>query len=126
MAWIAGISFDRRGGGSGVAGGSRVLAAPPTTTAKLGNGGILDAGVWEQQQMMEAGKLTSHSLTSQYLARIKTIDKSGPRLNAIIEINPEALKIALDMDRERKLRRCAVRCTAFRFCSRIISPPPTA
>jgi amidase len=98
--------FVRIGVAAGAAaGGGRVLAAPSTTTAKLGNGGILDAGVWEQQQMMEAGKLTSHSLTSQYLARIKTIDKSGPRLNAIIEINPEALKIALDMDRERKLRR---------------------
>lgn len=70
-----------------------------------GTGGILDAGVHEQQQMMVAGKLTSHALTSQYLARIKTIDKAGPRLNAIIEINPEALKIALEMDRERNLKR---------------------
>jgi amidase len=90
--------------GGAAAGGNRVLAAPGSAS-KLGTGGILDAGVWEQQQMMEAGKLTSHALTSQYLARIKTIDKSGPRLNAIIEINPEALKIALEMDRERKLRR---------------------
>jgi amidase len=98
--------FVRIGLAAGAAvSGNRVLAAPSTTTAKLGSGGILDAGVLEQQQMMEAGKLTSHSLTSQYLARIKTIDKSGPRINAIIEINPEALKIALDMDRERKLKR---------------------
>jgi amidase len=98
--------FVRIGLAAGAAaGGNRVLAAPATTTSKLAHGGILDSGVWEQQQMMEAGKLTSHSLTSQYLARIKTIDKSGPRLNAIIEINPEALRIALDMDRERKLKR---------------------
>ncbi|MES2348499.1 MAG: amidase [Pseudomonadota bacterium] len=97
--------FVRIGLAAGAAaGGNRVLAAPGTS-AKLGTGGILDAGVWEQQQMMEAGKLTSHALTSQYLARIKTIDKSGPRLNAIIEINPEALKIALEMDRERNLKR---------------------
>ncbi|GJI94904.1 amidase [Duganella caerulea] len=88
-----------------MAGSNRILAAPAAAASKLGPGGILDAGVWEQQQMMEAGKLTSHSLTSQYLARIKTIDKSGPRLNAIIEINPEALKIALEMDRERNLKR---------------------
>lgn len=89
-----------------VTSGNRVLAAPNNAAARqLGTGGILDAGVWEQQQMMEAGKLTSHSLTSQYLARIKTIDKAGPRLNSIIEINPEALKIALDMDRERNLKR---------------------
>lgn len=98
--------FVRIGVAAGAAAGSnRVLAAPAGAASKLGPGGILDAGVWEQQQMMEAGKLTSHSLTSQYLARIKTIDKAGPRLNAIIEINPEALKIALEMDRERKLKR---------------------
>jgi amidase len=54
---------------------------------------------------MAANKLTSHSLTSQYLARIRNIDKAGPRLNAIIEINPEALKIAREMDRERLLRK---------------------
>lgn len=79
------------------------LAAPLGALAKPSQNvaSILDAGVMEQQRMMEAGKLTAHSLTSQYLARIKTIDKAGPRLNAIIEVNPQALKIALDMDRER-------------------------
>ena len=70
---------------------------------RFGTGGILEAGVREQQDMMAAAKLTSHSLTSQYLARIRTIDQGGAR--AIIEINPEALKIALEMDRERNLRR---------------------
>ena len=89
----------------GLAAGAASTAAGMVQGKPLGSVGILDAGVWEQQQMMEAGKLTSHSLTSQYLARIKTIDKSGPRLNSIIEINPEALKIALDMDRERNLKR---------------------
>jgi amidase len=98
--------FVRIGLAAGAAvSGNRVLAASTAAASKLGPGGILDAGVLEQQQLMEAGKLTSHALTSQYLARIKNIDKSGPRLNAIIEINPEALKIALDMDRERKLKR---------------------
>jgi amidase len=65
-------------------------------------GSILDAGVLEQQARMEAGKLTSRALVSQYLARIAAIDKAGPHLNAIIELNPDALKIAADMDRERK------------------------
>ncbi|TFW21318.1 amidase [Duganella callida] len=95
--------FVKIGLAAGVAGtGNKGLAAP---ASRLGSGGILDAGVREQQQMMEAGKLTSHALTSQYLARIKTIDKAGPRLNSVIELNPEALKIALDMDRERSLKR---------------------
>jgi amidase len=98
--------FVRAGISAGaLAGSARAVGAPAGTAPRFGTGGILDAGVWEQQELMQAGKLTSHSLTSQYLARIKTIDKSGPRINAIIEINPEALKIALEMDRERGLKR---------------------
>jgi hypothetical protein len=73
------------------------LGTPPVK--QLGTGGILDAGVGEQQRLMEVGKLTSHWLTSQYLTRIKLAGKSG------IEIHPHALKMALDMDRERNLKR---------------------
>jgi hypothetical protein len=73
------------------------LGNPPVK--QPGTGGILDAGVGEQQRLMEAGKLTSHWLTSQYLTRIKLASKSG------IEIHPHALKNALDMDRERNLKR---------------------
>ncbi|MGB9990873.1 amidase [Pseudoduganella rhizocola] len=87
----------------GVASLARASAATPP--AKVGPGNILDAGVAEQQEWMAANKLTSHSLTSQYLHRIKSIDKSGPRINSIIEINPEALKIAREMDRERMARK---------------------
>lgn len=63
---------------------------------------ILDAGVREQQALMETGKLTSKTLVQRYLARIAAIDKAGPRLNAVIELNPDAGKIAADLDRERK------------------------
>jgi amidase len=78
-----------------VAGTNNALAASAASTS------ILDAGVVEQQAAMQAGKLSSHSLVSQYLARIVAIDKRGPRLNSVIELNPDALKIAADMDRER-------------------------
>jgi amidase len=67
--------------------------------------GILDAGVVQQQAMMAANKLTAHALASQYLARIARIDKAGPRINSIIELNPQALQIARDMDRERQARK---------------------
>lgn len=63
---------------------------------------ILEAGALEQQAQMRAGKLTSHALVSQYLARIAAIDKAGPRINSVIELNPDALAIAADMDRARK------------------------
>ena len=63
---------------------------------------VLDAGVREQQALMETGKLTSKTLVQRYLARIAAVDRAGPRLNAVIELNPDAVKIATDLDRERQ------------------------
>ncbi|MEP7079227.1 MAG: amidase [Ginsengibacter sp.] len=54
------------------------------------------------QDKMESGALTSVAITKWYLRRINEIDKSGPRLNSVIEINPDALHIAAKMDQERK------------------------
>jgi len=54
------------------------------------------------QQAMQSGKYSSRSLTEKYLARIQDIDKAGPRINSVIEVNPEALEIAEALDRERK------------------------
>jgi amidase len=56
----------------------------------------------ELQQKMASGKLSSRALTQLYLNRIKAIDKKGPSINAVIEINPDALMIADAMDKERK------------------------
>jgi amidase len=61
-------------------------------------------GEWtisELQLMMTTGTLTSETLTDLYLKRIKTIDKGGPKLNSIIETNPDALSIASSLDEER-------------------------
>ncbi|MCS0612199.1 amidase [Massilia kyonggiensis] len=63
---------------------------------------VLDAGVREQQALMETGKLTAKTLAHRYLARIAAVDRAGPRLNAVIELNPDAVRIATDLDRERK------------------------
>ncbi|MDP1614286.1 MAG: amidase, partial [Methylococcales bacterium] len=51
---------------------------------------------------MQSGKLSAKSLTKMYLKRIEEIDKKGPRLNSVIELNPDALLIATSMDAERK------------------------
>ncbi len=56
----------------------------------------------ELQQKMQQGAYTSRSVTEMYLKRIDEIDKKGPMLNAVIEINPDALTIADQMDSERK------------------------
>lgn len=54
------------------------------------------------QQQMKAGTTTSVAITKLYLKRIAELDKAGPHLNAVIEINKEALTIAAAMDKERK------------------------
>ncbi len=53
------------------------------------------------QQQMADGSETARSITERYLQRIEAIDQSGPVLNAVIEINPNALSIADELDRER-------------------------
>ncbi len=51
---------------------------------------------------MQSGQYSSRSLTEKYLARIYEIDQGGPMLQAVIEINPDALQIAEALDQERK------------------------
>ena len=51
---------------------------------------------------MASGKFTVRSLTEKYLARIEEIDRGGPAVNSVIEINPDALAIAEALDKERK------------------------
>jgi len=53
------------------------------------------------QQKMENKQYTSHAITQLYLTRINDIDKNGPKLNAVIELNPNALDMANQMDDER-------------------------
>src|SRR3569833_2875625 len=57
------------------------------------------------QTRMAAGSLTAVELTRAYLGRIAAIDRSGPRLNSVIELNPDALAIAAKLDGERKAGR---------------------
>lgn len=56
----------------------------------------------ELQQKMKDGTYTSRKITELYLQRIEAIDKKGPAINAVIELNPDALSIADAMDAERK------------------------
>ncbi|PLW94331.1 MAG: amidase, partial [Marinilabiliales bacterium] len=53
------------------------------------------------QQMMKNGEISSEELVQKYLDRIHEIDKQGPKLRSVIEINPEAHSIARKMDQER-------------------------
>ncbi len=63
---------------------------------------LLEATITDLQQGMQSGEYTAHSITQLYLERVDEIDKNGPSLNAIIELNPDALEIAQKLDQERK------------------------
>ena len=58
--------------------------------------------VAELQEGMKSGKFTAHSIAQKYLDRINEIDKQGPAVNSVIELNPDALSIADSLDDERK------------------------
>jgi amidase len=57
--------------------------------------------IFQLQEQMSSGKLTSEEITRKYLDRIELVNINGPELRAVIEINPEAIKIAQELDIER-------------------------
>jgi amidase len=63
-----------------------------------------EASIASLQSDMQAGRLTSRRLVESYLDRIQRLDRQGPQLRSIIETNPEALSLADELDRERKVR----------------------
>src|SRR5215470_9006520 len=58
--------------------------------------------VAQLQAAMASGQLTSEQLTQEYIARIIALDQNGPGVNAVIELNPDALAIARSMDALRR------------------------
>ncbi|HEX4166954.1 MAG TPA: amidase [Bryobacteraceae bacterium] len=65
---------------------------------------LQEATLVSLQDEMKRGSLTAEAATSLYLERIDQLDRKGPALHAVIEINPEALSIARSLDEERKTR----------------------
>ena len=62
---------------------------------------VAESTIAAQQKAMSEGRVTSKTLVQSYLNRIAAFDQRGPRLNAIITLNPNALKEAEALDRER-------------------------
>jgi amidase len=60
-----------------------------------------DFTIFELQEMMNEGKVSAFSILESYLERIEQIDRSGPTLNSIIQLNPDAAAVAESLDRER-------------------------
>ena len=61
-----------------------------------------EATLQNLRQGFDSGKFTARQLAEHYLARIEALDRKGPTVNSVIELNPDALAIADDRDRESK------------------------
>lgn len=82
-------------------GATRVLASEkPATDVK--SFALDEVTIDQLQDGMKSGKYTARSITEMYLQRIQDVDKNGPTVNSVIEVNPDALEIAETLDRERK------------------------
>src|SRR5512133_1364739 len=85
-----------------------VISVSPTSAQELGSRTsnshfeLDEVTISELQAGMKSGRYTAVSLARKYLERIDRLDRQGPRLGAVIELNPDALAIARELDRQRK------------------------
>jgi len=96
------------------AGGSALLATGPSSCNRSNAGGgmavtgkragsiLEEATIARLQADMQSGKHTARFIAEMYLERIDGIDRSGPSLRSVIELNPDALEIASWLDTERR------------------------
>lgn len=93
-------------GGVWVAVGRNGLAslAFPSETSAAAPFELEEATIAALQEAMAAGRATSVSLVEGYTARIASLDRGGPMLNSVIELNPDALSIAAELDAERRAK----------------------
>ena len=78
-----------------------LLMLPPAL-AQTPHPDLAEADITTLQQQLRRGSTSSVALTQGYLDRIAAIDDAGPRLDAVIELNPDALADAKKLDEERK------------------------
>ena len=77
-------------------------SAPHSAELQVPSFALEELTIDELQTRLQRGSETSQSLVRQYLARIDAIDQRGPAINSVIELNPDALATAAQLDGERK------------------------
>jgi amidase len=78
----------------------KVTALTPRIDSSLFE--LEEISIGELAEGMTSGKYTARSIAEKYLSRIEAIDRQGPTLRSVIELNPDALSIADALDKERK------------------------
>ncbi len=82
--------------------GAREIINSPSPSPAVAGFELDELGIADLQSGMETGKYTARQITQLFLARIRQIDQQGPKLNSVIQINPDAEALADAADRERK------------------------
>jgi len=93
------------GGAAAAAGALGVVGlggcvAPGTRNSAVEQAISDELSVAELRAGLRQGRFTAHSLTASYRQRIEHIDRQGPRLNSVIELNPDAEVMARALDEE--------------------------
>ena len=101
--------------------GSSAMAATRTSTSAHPQPSAADLAA-----ALAAGTLSAEALVRDCLARIAAIDRSGPRIRSVIELNPDAVAIAKALDGERKAGRVRGPLHGLPVLVRTTSRPPTA
>ena len=86
-------------------GAGRAATAPAAEATKAETFELEEATILDLQKRMVSGEDSARSLTEKYVARIEALDRRGPELRSVLEVNPDALAIAEKLDEERKAGR---------------------
>jgi amidase len=89
---------------SSVTAAASARSEPAPRAAEVKNFELDEITVSQLQEGIKSGKFTARSLVEKYASRIDEIDKRGPAVNGILELNPDALAIADALDQERKAK----------------------
>ena len=96
------VRFGAVGGALLAAGAGETSNREPGSTVQTAEFELEEASIRELRSWMEEGRHTARSLAELYIERIERLDRSGPTLRQVLEVNPDALEIARELDRERR------------------------
>ena len=96
LGWLGAVTF------SVACGSERQAVTPASGPTPTHEFELSELSVAALQEGLATGRYTARRLTDLYLERIAAIDAAGPRLRAVIEVNPDATAIADALDAERK------------------------
>jgi amidase len=102
LSSLAGFTLSSLAVGSCTRGSREERQREASALDAPGDFALDELSIRDLQEKMQRGQYTSRALTELYLRRIEEIDRNGPALRSVIEVNPEALAIADALDQERQ------------------------